>query len=123
MKTPVATTERGLSRVRPEMPCPEVQPFARDEPKPTSAPATHTRAQPIVVGSGCIVSGSQVRESLLFTGVKAHSYSELRQVVALPYVTVNRHARLRNVVIDSGVEIPRGLVVGDLDLVPIYRRK
>ncbi|SFI29030.1 glucose-1-phosphate adenylyltransferase [Albimonas pacifica] len=66
-----------------------------------------------LVSGGCIVSGSQVRESLLFTGVKAHSYSELRQVVALPYVTVNRHARLRNVVIDSGVEIPRGLVVGE----------
>ena len=31
----------------------------------------------------------------------------------LPYVTVNRHARLRNVVIDSRVVIPEGLIVGE----------
>ena len=31
----------------------------------------------------------------------------------MPYVTVNRGARLKNVVIDRGVEIPEGLVVGE----------
>jgi glucose-1-phosphate adenylyltransferase len=34
-------------------------------------------------------------------------------VVALPYVTVNRKASLRNCVLDRGVEIPAGLVVGE----------
>ena len=37
----------------------------------------------------------------------------LDHAVVLPYVTVNRHARLRNVVIDSGVIIPEGLIVGE----------
>ena len=37
----------------------------------------------------------------------------LDKVVALPYVTVARSARLRNCVIDRGVEIPEGLVVGE----------
>ena len=66
-----------------------------------------------LVSGGCIISGAHVRESLLFTGVRAHSWAELNNVVALPYSKVNRHARLTNVVLDSGVEIPSGLVVGE----------
>jgi len=31
----------------------------------------------------------------------------------LPYVDVGRHARLCNVVIDRGVKIPEGLVIGE----------
>jgi glucose-1-phosphate adenylyltransferase len=33
--------------------------------------------------------------------------------VVLPYVEIARHARLTNVVIDRGVKIPDGLVVGE----------
>jgi len=33
--------------------------------------------------------------------------------VVLPYVTIMRHARLSKVVIDRGVTIPEGLVVGE----------
>jgi glucose-1-phosphate adenylyltransferase len=33
--------------------------------------------------------------------------------VIMPYVDVGRHARLKNVVIDRGVQIPEGLVVGE----------
>jgi glucose-1-phosphate adenylyltransferase len=66
-----------------------------------------------MVSGGCLISGSSVDRSLLFTGVKCHSYSELEGVVALPYSVINRGARLRNVVLDRGVEIPAGLVVGD----------
>ncbi|MBE2275716.1 MAG: glucose-1-phosphate adenylyltransferase [Rhodobacteraceae bacterium] len=65
-----------------------------------------------LVSGECIVSGSQVRNSLLFTGVRTHSWSSLEYVVALPRVTVHRKAELTNCVIDSGVEIPEGLVVG-----------
>ncbi|HLT00616.1 MAG TPA: glucose-1-phosphate adenylyltransferase [Geminicoccaceae bacterium] len=66
-----------------------------------------------LVSGGCIISGSRIDKSLLFTGVHAHSYSQLEQVVALPYVRINRHARLKKVVIDRGVSIPEGLVVGE----------
>ncbi len=65
-----------------------------------------------LVSGECIVSGSQVRNSLLFTGVRTHSWSSLEYVVALPRVTVHRKAELARCVIDSGVEIPEGLVVG-----------
>jgi glucose-1-phosphate adenylyltransferase len=60
-----------------------------------------------------IVSGSEIRNSLLFTGVRTHSYSTLDYVVALPGVQVERKAQLKNCVIDRGVIIPAGLVVGE----------
>ncbi|MEY4697897.1 MAG: hypothetical protein RIT14_2325 [Pseudomonadota bacterium] len=65
-----------------------------------------------LISGDCIVSGSDVRNSLLFTGCRTHSFSSLEYVVALPHVTVNRKAELSNVVIDAGVVIPEGLVVG-----------
>jgi len=65
-----------------------------------------------MVSGGCIISGSEISESLLFTGVRSHSFSSLNQVVALPYVEVGREAKLSKCVIDRGVHIPDGLVVG-----------
>ncbi len=65
-----------------------------------------------LISGDCIVSGSEVRNSLLFTGCRTHSFSSLEYVVALPRVTVNRKAELKNCVIDSGVVIPEALVVG-----------
>jgi glucose-1-phosphate adenylyltransferase len=66
-----------------------------------------------LVSGGCIVSGAEVRGSLLFTGVRVNSYSELSGAVVLPQVQIGRRARLTNVVVDSGVRIPEGLVVGE----------
>lgn len=66
-----------------------------------------------MVSGGCIVSGANVIQSLLFTGVHCRSYSDLERVIALPYCKINRNARLKNVVLDRGVTIPEGLVVGD----------
>ncbi len=65
-----------------------------------------------LVSGDCIVSGSEVRNSLLFTGCRTHSFSSMEYVVALPQVIVNRKAELKNCVIDRGVIIPEGLVVG-----------
>ena len=66
-----------------------------------------------LVAGGCIVSGTNIRNSLLFTQVHTNSYSVLEHVVALPYVNVARSARLRKCVIDRGVQIPKGLIVGE----------
>jgi glucose-1-phosphate adenylyltransferase len=66
-----------------------------------------------LVSGGCIVSGASVSNSLMFTGVHCHSYSEIDQVVALPYSVVHRGARLTKVVLDRGVQVPAGLVVGE----------
>lgn len=66
-----------------------------------------------MVSGGCIISGSFLDQCFLFTGVRTHSYSQLEGVVALPYVEINRNAKLKKVVIDRGVIIPEGLVVGE----------
>lgn len=66
-----------------------------------------------LVSGGCIVSGSQLENCLLFTGVRVNSYSTLKGVVSLPYANIGRNTRLTNVIIDRGVNIPEGLVVGE----------
>ena len=66
-----------------------------------------------MVSGGCIISGSSVARSLLFTGVHLHSFSELESAVVLPYCDIARNVRLRNVVVDRGVRVPAGLVVGE----------
>ena len=66
-----------------------------------------------LVSGGCIISGAAVHRSLLFTGVHTHSYARLDGAVVLPYADIGRGARLRNVVVDRGVHIPPGMVVGE----------
>ena len=66
-----------------------------------------------MVSGGCVISGATLRQCLLFTNVRCHSYSELSGVVALPDCTINRSARLTRVVLDRGVTIPEGMVVGE----------
>jgi glucose-1-phosphate adenylyltransferase len=66
-----------------------------------------------LISGGCIVSGSSLKRSLLFTGVIAHSYSHVEGAVVLPQAHIGRGARLRNVVVDRGVRIPDGLIVGE----------
>lgn len=66
-----------------------------------------------MIAGGCIISGTEVRNSVLFTNVHTNSYAVLDHAVVLPEVVVNRSAILRNVVVDRGVVIPQGLVVGE----------
>jgi glucose-1-phosphate adenylyltransferase len=66
-----------------------------------------------LVSGGCIVSGAAIRDTLLFTGVRVNSFSNLESAVVLPRVVIGRNASLKKVVIDSDVVIPEGLVVGE----------
>jgi len=66
-----------------------------------------------LISGGCIVSGAQARRSLMFTGVHVHSYAKIEGAVILPYVEVGRGARLTNVIVDRGVKIPEGMVIGE----------
>ncbi len=66
-----------------------------------------------LVSGGCIISGAALRHTLLFTGVRVHSFSSVTNAVVLPYVRIHRNVHLDKVVIDRGVQIPEGLVVGE----------
>jgi glucose-1-phosphate adenylyltransferase len=76
-----------------------------------------------MVSGGCIVSG-RVFRSVLFSGVRVHSKSNISWSVLLPDVQVGRGARLSRVVVDRGCKIPEDLVVGEnpeLDATRFYR--
>jgi len=66
-----------------------------------------------LVSGGCIISGSSVESSLLFSKCRVNSFSKLRQAVLLPEVNVGRHARITRAVIDHGCQIPEGMVIGE----------
>ena len=73
----------------------------------------HGQAINTMVSGGCIVSGSVVSNSVLFSGVRVHSFCVINQAVFLPDVTVGRGCRLSKLVVDRGCELPEGLVVGE----------
>jgi glucose-1-phosphate adenylyltransferase len=66
-----------------------------------------------LVSGGCIISGSKIENSLLFSKCRVNSYCKLQQAVLLPEVIVGRHSRLTRVVIDHGCRIPDGTVIGE----------
>jgi len=74
---------------------------------------SHGVAVNTLISGGCIVSGSHVAHSVLFSEVRVHSFCRVEQAVLLPNVTVNRSCRLRRVVVDRNCVLPEGLVVGE----------
>jgi glucose-1-phosphate adenylyltransferase len=66
-----------------------------------------------VIAGGSIVSGAMMRRSLVFSHVRVHSFADITNAVILPEVNIGRSAQLRNVIIERGVRIPDGLVVGE----------
>ncbi len=65
-----------------------------------------------IIGSGCIVSGSTVRRSVLFSKVRVHSFCTIEDSVVLPNVQIGRGAVLKRVIVDKHCQLPEGLSVG-----------
>jgi len=65
-----------------------------------------------MVSGGCIISGSRVKNSLLFSQVRVHDYSSIDSSVLLPRVRVGERCVIRRAIIDSGTLIPDGLQIG-----------
>ncbi len=68
-----------------------------------------------IVSGGCIVSGSTVRRSLLFTNVRVHNHCTIEDSVVLPNVEIGPGAIVKNAVIDKHCRVPEGMRIG-LDL-------
>jgi len=66
-----------------------------------------------MVSGGCLISGSTVRHSVLFSNVNVHSYAIVENSVVLPDVNIGRNCRLNNVVVDKGCDIPPNTVIGE----------
>ncbi|HXF79643.1 MAG TPA: glucose-1-phosphate adenylyltransferase [Usitatibacter sp.] len=65
-----------------------------------------------IVSGGCIISGSSVRRSLLFTNVRVYNHSTIEDSVILPNVEIGPSAVVRNAVIDKHCKIPDGMQIG-----------
>ena len=65
-----------------------------------------------MVSGGCLISGSTVRRSLLFSDVRVHSYATVEDAVVLPSVQIGRHCVLKRVVIDRGCRLAPGTEIG-----------
>ena len=68
----------------------------------------HCETANVMVSGGCIVSGSDLREAVLFSGVRIHSCCRISQAVVLQDCDIGRDCRLSKVVIDRGCRLPEG---------------
>lgn len=66
-----------------------------------------------LVASGCVLSGSKVKRSVIFNGCRLRSYSLVKDCVILPDVEIGRNCKITKAVIDKGVKIPDGTVIGE----------
>jgi glucose-1-phosphate adenylyltransferase len=65
-----------------------------------------------MVSGGCVISGAQVRDSLLFSNCRVHSYSRIDQSVVLPDVEIARNCRINRAIIDRGTILEEGTEIG-----------
>ncbi|WP_036302564.1 glucose-1-phosphate adenylyltransferase [Methylotenera sp. L2L1] len=70
------------------------------------------KATDSLVSGGCLISGSCITNTVLFSDVRVHSYANIDGSVILPKATINRHVVLKNVVVDRGCVIPEGMEIG-----------
>jgi len=65
-----------------------------------------------MVSGGCVISGSEVRGSLLFSRCRVASYSAVTDSVILPEVSIGQNCRVHRAIIDRGSIIADGTVIG-----------
>jgi len=66
-----------------------------------------------MIAGGCVISGSTIKNSLLFSNVRANSYSLIKESVILPDVTIGRHARITKAILEKGCDVPEGMIIGE----------
>jgi glucose-1-phosphate adenylyltransferase len=65
-----------------------------------------------ILSNGCIISGGNVKRSILSPRVTVHSFAEIEDSILLEGVDVGRNARTKRTIIDKEVEIPTGMEIG-----------
>lgn len=65
-----------------------------------------------VVSGGCIISGGQVKRSILSPNVRVNSFSQVTDSIVMEGVHIGRHAKIKRTIVDKGVTIPEGMVIG-----------
>ncbi len=66
-----------------------------------------------MVSGGCIIIGSRISNTILFSNVRVQPFCNIDQSVLLPHVTIGQGSRIRRAIIDRGCQIPEGMVIGE----------
>ncbi len=65
-----------------------------------------------IISNGCIISGGNVKRSILSPKVTVHSFAEIEDCILLEGVDVGRNAKIKRTIIDKEVQIPPGMEIG-----------
>jgi len=65
-----------------------------------------------IISNGCIISGGNVKRSILSPNVTVHSFAEVEDSILLEGVDVGRNAKIKRTIIDKEVQIPEGMEIG-----------
>jgi glucose-1-phosphate adenylyltransferase len=65
-----------------------------------------------MLAGGCIVSGAEIRSSLLFSNVRVDERAHVERSVILPHVKIGRGSIVRRAIIDEGCELPPDSRIG-----------
>ena len=65
-----------------------------------------------MVSGGCIVSGTRVKRSMLFSNCRVDSHGTVKDSLLLPEVKVGQRCRIERAIIDRGAIIPDDSVIG-----------
>lgn len=65
-----------------------------------------------IVCRGCIISGAELRRTLLFPKSRVHSFTQIEESVILPGSIIHRNCKIRKAIIDRSCEVPEGTVIG-----------
>lgn len=66
-----------------------------------------------MVSGGCVMSGANIRHSLLFSAVTVHSYTTVTDSVVMNGADIDRHCRIRRAIIEECCRIPAGTIIGE----------
>jgi glucose-1-phosphate adenylyltransferase len=65
-----------------------------------------------LISGGCIISGSAVRRSVLFSNVRVQDFCDIQDCVILPNVEIGNNVTLRRAIVDKHCRLPDGLTAG-----------
>ncbi len=65
-----------------------------------------------LVSDGSIISGGTINRCVLHPRVRINSYTDIDESILMDGVEVGRHSKIRRAIIDKGVKLPPGTVIG-----------
>ena len=86
--------------------------FVHNEEPKNGKKARVGKAVNSIICGGCVVSGGTVKESILFTNVRVHSFSEIDHSILLNGVQIGENCKIKNTIIDKHNVIPEGTIIG-----------